>query len=158
MVVHLMAKFVGYGIEEYIAKLDHLGLDAPKACGAAVYEGAKIVGDAIKKATQDLPAEGLVGFDEVKKQGLVDGFGIAKMRQDGGAFNVKAGFHGYNQKQTPKYPGGQPNRMIAASVEGGTSFSPKRPFVGPAIRKSRKEAEEKMKQTIEQRIKKTMEE
>lgn len=156
MVVYLMAKFVGFGLNEYISKLDNLGLKAPKACGAAVYEGAKIIGDAIKQSTKNLPEQ--VGLNDVQKAGLVDGFGIAKMRKDAGAFNVKAGFHGYNEKRTRKYPNGQPNRMIAASVEGGTTFSPKRPFVGPAIRKHRSEAEEKMKDTIERYIKKTMEE
>lgn len=159
-------KYVGFGLEEYIAKLEHLGTKSPHICGRAVYEGAKIVADSIRANINKLPVENskkwsednkATGITAVQKAGLQEGFGVAKMRQDGGSFNVRAGFHDYNAQQTKKYPKGQPNAMIAAAVEGGTSFRKRHPFVAPAIRKSRGAAESKMKEVFETETRKIME-
>lgn len=165
-----MAKYVGFGIEEYIAKLGHLVTETPGICKEAIYEGAKIVADSIKAGINGLPVEKVTwqgqykaeenrhqtAINATQKAGLIEGFGIAKMKQEGGEINTSAGFHGYNKVHTKKYPNGQPNAMIARAVEGGTSFRAKRPFVGPAIRKSRSAAESKMKEIIEKRINETM--
>lgn len=170
-----MAKYVGFGIEEYIAKLGHLGTDTPGICKEAIYEGAKIVADAISASASRIPIESsrwrgeYNGVDQGKARGVTPeqyaglqsqtrggGMGIAKMKKDGGEINTSVGYHGYNTTKTERYPHGQPNAMIARAVEGGTSFRAKRPFVGPAIRKSRSAAESKMKEVIEKRINETM--
>lgn len=162
-----MAKFeIGKGLDVYISNLEHLGTKSPHICGEAIYEGAKIVADAIKANINAIPTERSAkhseenkanGITAMQKAGLIEGFGIAKMEQSGGAFNVRAGFHDYNNVKTDHYPNGQPNAMIARSVEGGTYFRNKHPFVGPAVRKSRASAEAKMKDVIEKRTKEIME-
>lgn len=58
--------------------------------------------------------------------------------------NVKLGFDGYNGMKTKKYPKGQPNVLLARSIESGSSIAKKRPFVAPAVRKTKKAAEETM--------------
>lgn len=154
-----MAKFViGKGLDVYISELEHLGTKNPEICGEAIYEGAKIVADAIRANIQKLPVKTKFYTEEekgdavtiIQKQGLLNGFGIAKKEQIGGSFNVKAGFHGYNDT-------GQPNVMIARSVEGGTYFRNKHPFVRPAVNRVRAQAEDKMKEVVERRTKEIME-
>lgn len=151
-----MAKFqVGQGIDQYISQLQNLEYEADEVIGKAIYNGADIVADAIKANIQGLPQS---ACSDTEKAGLLSGFGIAKMRDEDGYFNVKAGFDGYNDDVTKKYPRGKPNSMIARSIEGGTSWKPKHPFIAPAVRATKDRAEQAMAEEIEKNIKSTMSE
>ena len=154
MGVEHMKFTVGKGMEEYLQQLGNLERTVPKAIGFAIYDGASVVYKAIKSNISNLPT----GKDltQEQKDGLMSSFGTAKARTDYGYRNVKVGFHGYNNVKSKKYPGGQPNAMIAASVEGGTSFSKKHPFVAPAVRASKGPAEEAMRRTLDAEILKAM--
>ena len=145
---------VGNGLKEYLQQLGNLEQTAPKAIGFAIHDGASVVYTAIKSNINSLP----IGKDLTQKQkeGLLTSFGTAKARTDNGFRNVKVGFHGYNDVKSKKYPNGQPNAMIAASIEGGTSFSRKHPFVAPAVRRSKGAAEEAMRRTLDAEITKIM--
>lgn len=157
-----MANFkIGAGLDSYLRALEENAKRMPGTCGNAVYKGAKIVADAIKENINALPVEKAqrwtadnmaTGVTAVQKQGLIDGFGISKMQNDNGFYNVKAGFHGYNKQYQHEYGGYQANVLIARSVESGTYFRKKHPFVKPAIFKSRKKAEEAMKEHIEKKL------
>lgn len=149
-----MAKFqVGQGIDEYISQLQNLEFNSEDIIGRAIYKGADIVADAIKANIEVLPASACT---DVEKAGLMSGFGIAKMQDENGYFNVKAGFDGYNEDVTKKWPHGKPNSMIARSIEGGTSWKAKHPFIAPAVRSSRDAAEKAMAEEIEKSIQETM--
>lgn len=160
-----MAKFtVGKGVDEYLSKLEHLDKVTPGMIGMGIYEGAKIVADAIRAETEALPTqEGKVKEGKRRdptpeeKQGLLDGLGISKKKVTDGFVNVKIGFHGYNSHTTKKYPNGQPNLMIAASIERGTTFMNKHSFVSKAIKKSRAQAEQAIADKIDELLKKEME-
>lgn len=162
-----MAKYeIGHGIDEYIARLGNLQRKAPHICGQAVYEGAKVVADAVRKETSGLPiadsysykrsGEKLNGVSARQKAGLLQGLGIAKMRNDGGYYNVAVGFHGYNSQTTEKYANGQPNAMIARSVNSGTYFRQKNPFFDRAIRSSKGAAESAMARKADELINELM--
>jgi len=149
-----MAKFqVGSGIDKYIQQLTNLEFQSEEMIGHAIYKGADIVANAIKANIQALPASACT---DVEKAGLLSGFGIAKMRDENGYFNVKAGFDGYNADVTKKYPKGKPNSMIARSIEGGTSWRPKHPFIAPAVRATQAQAEQAMAEEINMQLSKTM--
>ena len=133
--------------------------------GKAVYAGAGIVADAIKDSIKALPIVRGYGTESdplpggvtaPQKAGLIDGLGISHMQDDMGYLNVKIGFDGYNATKTEKYPQGQPNQLVARGVESGTSWKQKCPFVRPAINRSRKRAEAKMAQVIDDEIEKVM--
>ena len=155
------------GLEEYERKLSQLERAyREQIAGKAIYEGAKIVADAIKRGIEGLPiVDGYGTPDEklpggvttIQKGGLLDGLGIAPMQDDMGYLNVKIGFDGYNKMKTTKYPNGQPNQLVARGVESGTSWKQKKPFIRPAINASRKEAEKKMAEVIDEEIQKLME-
>lgn len=153
---------VGKGMDEYLSQLGNLLETAPKAVGEAVYEGAKVIADEVTKNIRAMPvddraySERVTGIRSIQKEGLLHGFGIAKAETKNGYRHVKLGFDGYNRLKSFEYPNGQPNAMIARTFEGGNSFTTKRPFVGPAVRSKREQAEAKMSQVIDQNVIKAM--
>lgn len=155
---------VGSGIDQYIGELENLEFKSEEMIGHAIYEGANIVADAIKERLESLPiddgyageGEKLTGIKTIQKKGLIEGFGIAKMKNENGYYHVKVGFHGYNGLKTKKFPAGQPNVMIARTIESGNSFTKKSPFVAPAVRSTKEPAEQKMAEVIDNEIEKIM--
>lgn len=156
-----MARISFKGLEEYSAKLNRLSaLSRDKIIGAAVYDGAAVVADAVRAELDSVPTDehwGTPAYPKAgpsaeEKQGLKDSLGVTPMRDDNGFVNVKIGFDGYQGKPTRKYPQGKPNQMIARSVNSGTSFMAQHPFMKEAVRKSRKKAKDAMKQRVEKEI------
>ena len=156
------------GLSDYSKKLARLGqlANADRVCKVGLYDGAKVVADSMREEINALPvtnahgtAENPInGVNKTQKQGLLDGFGIAPMRKDGSVWNTMAGFEGYNGIKTSRFPSGQPNAMIAASVEGGTSFRRKNPFITRALRKAREKAQAAMAAAADSAINQIMEE
>ena len=91
-------------------------------------------------------------LSDKEKQGLLDGFGVSPMQDDGGYINVKLGFDGYNGVKTKKYPKGQPNALIARVTESGSSYREKTPFIRPAVNASKKQAEQAGQMKIDEKI------
>ena len=152
------------GLREYENKLLKLENLTREILGEAIYEGAGLVADAVKSSIESIPIDEryvtggatLYGITPEQKAGLRDGFGIARMRDDNGFLNVKLGFDGYNSQVTKKYPGGQPNSLIARSVNAGTSFRQRIPFIDNAVNQTKGAAEQKMTETAEKAIGKAM--
>ena len=159
-----MAKMKIKGLREYENRLLKLENLTREILGEAIYEGAGLVADAVKSSIESIPIDEryvtggatLYGITPEQKAGLRDGFGIARMRDDNGFLNVKLGFDGYNSQVTTKYPGGQPNSLIARSVNAGTSFRQRIPFIDNAVNQTKGAAEQKMTETAEKAIGKAM--
>lgn len=142
------------GFDGLIDQLQLLNRDSSieNVAGKMLFEGAAVIADRIKEGIIALPTAERRGTPEHKidgvtraqKAGLVAGFGISKVKKTGDAYDLHIGFNGYNGQRTKKYPNGQPNILIARSVEGGTSFRRAHPFVQPAIRASMSTAQNKM--------------
>lgn len=148
-------KFViGRGIDKYISSLVKLNLATEPTIKHAVYVGAGIMADAIREKIHSMPLqegfhEYYTGIKHIQRSGLIHGFGISKMGDDGSFIHVKIGFDGYNYLKSKKYPQGQPNAMIARTFESGNSFTKKIPFIAPAVRAKREEVEKKMAEIID---------
>lgn len=150
---------------DYLLRLEHLS-EAAKTdlLGNVVYDGAKVVADTVKAEIRGLPVDNRRGTQsdpsngpsQYQKKGLEDSFGIAPIRNDNGFVNVKLGFDGYNGLKTKRWPSGQPNQMIARSVERGTSWMKANPFMKRALRKARKQAQEAMASRLQSEIQKIM--
>lgn len=157
-----MATFEFGGIDTYIKQLNKLQADTKAGViGKTVYAGADVVANSVRSAIQSLPEgkEGDAGLGAVtpaQKRGLLEGFGISKMRDDNGFVNVKLGFDGYNSVKTKKCPKGQPNALIARAVNSGTSFRKKTRFVDKAVTASKKTAEAAMDAACSREIEKIM--
>ena len=159
-----MAKWiVGKGLDNYIAYLQSINAVTDEAIGEAVYEMAKVVADSVRASIQALPTvsneaniatykKGYSRLSDKEKQGLLDGFGVSPMQDDGGYINVKLGFDGYNSVKTKKYPKGQPNALIARVTESGSSYREKTPFIRPAVNASKKQAEQAGQMKIDEKI------
>lgn len=161
-----MAKITFTGLEHYMAQLEALEKNSEGIAKQALYEGAKIAADEMRKSIDSIPVQEVWGSKKApargiktkQKKGLQEGFGISSMENDNGRIHVRLGFHGYNDFRTKRYPNGQPNAMIARSVESGTSFLQKTPFTAKAVRKTKRTAEARMKEVFEKEIEKTMKE
>lgn len=153
--------------DEYLIKISRLAqASKEQVCGKAIYGAADIVANEIREQLQKVPtdekhgtqSEPAKGPRKIQKKGLYESLGIASMQTDSnGDINVKIGFDGYNSVSTETWPNGQPNQMIARSVERGTSFMKGNAFVKSAVAASKKNALDHMKNTVDQEIKKIME-
>lgn len=160
---------IGRDIDQYIKNLERFSNATDDMLKATIYPGAKVIADEMRKAIHDLPEINTTpretkgsgvkrpkdtrtrsnrnrpkGVTRVEKEGLLEGLGIAGMRYDGSILNAKIGMDGYNKHVTDKWPKGHPNAMIARSVESGTSFRQKTPFIQPTASKNKSRAENEM--------------
>lgn len=125
---------------DYALKLSRLATQSDEIAKKAIYEGSKIIADQIKENLQSVLSEEATGE-------LVDAFGVTPIERDSdGNWNAKVGFDGYDSQ-------GVPNQLKARALESGTSKQPKRPFVRPAINKTRKLILKRMGDVIDDEIK-----
>lgn len=157
-----MPKITLYGFDAYARKLENLAKEISAIEGEAIYLAAGIVADEVKASIDEIHPDGTSEYErrtiEVQKEGLKESFGIAPLRDDSGYKNVRLGFDGYNKIKTKKYPKGQPNIMIARSINSGTSWRAKQAFFDKAVRRVKAKAEATMKTTIESNMEKIMKE
>ena len=155
-----MAKFQFEGVDGYIAQLQKLYDDTDEIIGAAIYQGAAVVMKSVVASIGSIQTDNHFGTSEnpcigpstYQVVGLLKSVGIAKMRKDGTFWNVKIGFDGYNGMKTKRWPQGQPNAMVARSVESGTSFMQKQPFMRRAENSSRVRCEQTMDKEIDKQV------
>lgn len=161
-----MAKMTFRAGDEYAMKLSKLAKQSDEVARKAIYAGAKIVADEIKRNIQSLPeekyrhlksGEQFSGVPKQQKNDLIKSFGISPISVDNlGNWNAKVGFDGYGSTPTKKYPNGLPNQLLARSVESGSSVRKKKPFVRPAVNAKRKIAQSEMERIINEEIMKIM--
>ena len=93
-----MAKMgIGRGLDNYIKTLEELDIKTDTLLGKAIYDGAKIVADKVRSNIQSLPvsnskrrgsvANQIDSITTAQKEGLLQGFGISKLRSDNGVVN-----------------------------------------------------------------------
>lgn len=159
-----MAKIQDKGLNDYIKSIKRMGKVSDDIIHKGVYKGAGIIADAIKDEIKDIPVDNgygspekpISGISNRQKADLIEGMGIAPIQEDSDFVNAKVGWGGYGRDKTKKYPKGVPNQVIARSVNSGTSFRKKNPFVNRAVTKNKKTAVKAMADTIENKIKKEM--
>ena len=155
-----MARLEFVGIDEYLDKLRELGDAANGLCKRALYDGAAVLADAVRAEVETLTTTDKYGDPqlplEMEKQGLLEGLGIAKMKDENGVISTRVDFDGYNRLKSRKYPNGHPNSMIARAINSGTSRRPKNPFMSRAVKKAREKANTAMSARLDADIKEIM--
>lgn len=155
-----MARMQVKGLEEYALKLSKLGQQEGEIAAKAVYGGAGIVADEIKKRLESNlndPSSVAKSGDGVFKNAtneptgdLLESFGISPIRVFADMdTSTKLGFDGYDRN-------GVPNQLKARAMESGTSTLRKRPFVRPAVNATKKPAQTKMGEIVDEETKKIM--
>lgn len=136
-----MARFSFKTGEDYALRLSRLATQSEEIAKKAIYAGVEIVADEIKSNLKGVLSREATGE-------LVASFGVTPIkRDDAGNWNAKVGFDGYDSK-------GVANQLKARVIESGTSTKKKRPFVAPAVRKTKKQVVKKMEEVIDNEIKK----
>lgn len=145
--------------------LTALEQDAEEVLRRSLYDGAKVVADAVKDGIEALPTEEsrwlkdgdrYSGITRSQKADLTAALGVSAHKQTDQGWDTVIGFNGYGSKPTKKYPKGLPNQLLARSIESGSSVRNKNPFIRRAVNASRKEAVEAMKRTFENEVEKRM--
>lgn len=163
-----MATFKTTGLDEYIEELEKLKGDAEVQITEAVYEGAKVIADAVKNSLFTIhihgdkeygaPRHPISGLTAQERLDVIRSFGLAPIRNDNGYINTKAGFDGYSEHKTRKYPKGIPIPMLVRLVESGGSFQQKTPVIRPAVGRAKQAALKAMQKALDKEINKTMKE
>ena len=156
-----MAYWKFEGMDAWIDNIYKLAVHYEDIASEIIYDGAGVVADAIRSEINGLPInkrgefhKEMKGITSSQKQGLQMGLGIASMNRKGGNYNRIIGFAGYNRTRTDKFPHGQPNAMIARSVNNGTYFRTATHFVDRAVRRSKAQAEQAMSKQADIQFKK----
>ena len=154
------------GVDELAEKIRNMSNKSTGIIKRAVYEGARVLIEEVKAQISALPEVEdrrvpagklpLTGVTSAQKRGLLEGVGTAHMQNNNGFINTKVGFEGYNSTRTKKYPNGQPNALIARSVNSGSSAHTKIPFMGRAATAARAKAEAAMAARLDEDTKKLM--
>lgn len=127
-----MAKFridIPDSMNKMIDNLQKCSKDSEKIIKKAVYQGAKIVGDAIDARIPEDSGD------------LRKSFYLAKMENENGYIHTETGFADYDSR-------GVPNALKANVLESGSSKVKKHPFIRPAINASKGQCVQAMQDTL----------
>lgn len=154
-----MARAKIVGITDYLEQLEKIQESSSEAVGKMIFDGAGIVADEVRRRILMIPEREVYetssghnhtrGITDVEREGLLDTLGITKMRNDSGFINVAIGFDGYNANVTKSYPNGHPNSMVARTIESGTSWLAKTPFIAPAVQATKGSAVKAMEKVFD---------
>lgn len=153
------------GMEEFIELLIQTDKQTERMCGRSIYPGAKIISNAVKSALKSVRTDDSYhrfarrygrkhGITTKQLQGLIESMGIAKIKHRAGTYDVKLGFDGYNDIISTKWPKGQPNAMIARSLNKGTSFLQAQPFMDTTVEQKRQAVEEAIRNQFDKELEK----
>lgn len=138
-----MARMTIKGTDELAIQISRLETMSTEIAKDVVMAGAQPVADEIRKGLE----KNLQG-SKYSTGDLLDSLGIAPPNIDEkGNVNTKIGFDGYDRK-------GVPNVLKARVMESGSSKQKKRPFVRPAVNKTKKRAIEEMQKRLNEELKK----
>lgn len=156
-----MANITVSGIEESQKMFERLKKAAPGMLKMAVYDGARVTADELKKAILALPVDTprwlkdgdrYNVFVQQDKEDLANSLGIDQISSDSSGARTVIGFAGYGRHKTKKYRNGLPMQMIARSIESGSSVREPRPFVRPTAFEVKREAQKEMDSRIRESI------
>lgn len=175
--------WVGKALEGYIHSLESMAQKTDDMVEEAIKPGAGLIADEVRAALMALPrldrqprsyspkkgkketgktipkhktGKLPAGITDLEREGLAKGLGLAPIRKDGSFVNTKLGVDGYNNHKTAQYPQGHPNAMVARSLESGTSYRQKTPFIDNTCRRVKSKAEELMAEKFTEEVRKAM--
>lgn len=143
-------------ISELLGKMED---EATKVAARALYEGAGIMADEIRKGADTIKtgqgsdrSEARYATPEEKEIVLKAAAGIAKFNKNGTEVDTSVGFRnaGYTQLNGKTVP----VPLIVNSINSGTSFMHKQPFIRKAANKAAPKAMQAMRDSIEESFEK----
>ena len=136
------------GADELLRKMDKLPEKAAKIAAEALYEGAGVMADAVSHAVQGIATEefryaagGRTRLPSPEEKAIVANakHGISKFRNDGTKIQTSIGYQnaGYATLKGKT----KPIPLIANSINSGTSFMQKQPFLRKAFSQNKSKAQ-----------------
>ena len=133
--------------DEFLKKLSTLGDRTDEVAKRALTEGGEIILARVRVNLIGVIGKNLKGESRSTGQ-LVSSLGLSKVLVDrNGNYNIKIGFDEYRDD-------GSSNAGVANILEYGKHGQPAKPFLAPAKRQVGNQALERMKQVIEEEMKK----
>ena len=128
------------GADELLRKMDKLPEKAAKIAAEALYEGAGVMADAVSQAVHGIATEnfqyaagGRTRMPSPEEKAILEKakHGVARFRNDGTKIQTSIGFDnsGYAELNGKT----KPIPLIANSINHGTSFMKKQPFLRKAF-------------------------
>ena len=128
------------GADELLRKMDKLPEKAAEIAAEALYEGAGVMADAVSQAVHGIATEdfryaagGRKRMPSPEEKAILEGakHGVARFRNDGTRIQTSIGFDnaGYADLNGKR----KPIPLIANSINHGTSFMKKQPFLRKAM-------------------------
>lgn len=144
------------GLAEISEQLDRLGESAPAVAAQALYEGAGVMADELNRTVDSIKTEpfkyawGTRRLPSPEEKEIVKqaAAGIAKFHREGGAeMDTSVGFRnaGYAELAGKQVP----IPLIVNSINSGTSFMQKQPFIRKTAKQAAPKAVKKMQDTVE---------
>jgi len=96
----------------------------------------------------------LTGISTRQKNDIAESLGIARMEEKAGYIYAKIGWDGYGGVKTKAWPKGVPNILLVRSIESGTRFRKKRPFVRETIKANEAETIRRMADKVNEILEK----
>lgn len=131
--------------------LQNLADGAKDVAKTSLYAGAGFVTNELRNETDRLiindasdHVHRMSGIESYQKQDLLDSLGIAGFDDKEGMIETSVGYHGYGSRPTDAYPNGLPNRLLVRSINSGTSFRVKNPYVRRLVNRIKTRAQQKM--------------
>ena len=133
--------------DEFLKKLSSLGERTDEVAKKALTEGGEIILARTRANLIGVIGKNLKGESRSTGQ-LVSSLGLSPVMVDrNGNYNIKIGFDEYRDD-------GSSNAAVANIIEYGKHGQPAKPFLVPAKRQAGNQALERMKQVIEEEMKK----
>ena len=133
--------------DDFLKKLSTLGDRTDEVAKRALTEGGEIILARVRVNLIGVIGKNLKGESRSTGQ-LVSSLGLSKVLVDrNGNYNIKIGFDEYRDD-------GSSNAGVANIIEYGKHGQPAKPFLAPAKRQVGNQALERMKQVIEEEMKK----
>lgn len=150
-------------ISELSDMVSHLKL-SDSAIEEILKSGGGVVTDAVRKSAESIPVRNdrhysetdkATGISTYLKNSILLNLGLAKMQKKNGFYDVKIGFkNGYSKMTTKRWTNGIPIQMIVRSLEKGTSWMNKYPFVNKAFKSSQKDCVQAMQNELIRQVEK----
>ena len=149
------------GLNELVSALGQLGEEAPHVAARGLYDGAAVVADKDSQAVQGIATEpfkyagrGKTRKPSPEEKAIVTGakHGVAKFRNTGVSVQTSVGYQnaGYAKLGNKTKPVPQ----IANTINSGTSFMARQPFMRKAFSQSNQAATAAIEKTILEEIEK----
>lgn len=138
------------GLDELAAQLDALANAAEPIARASLYEGARVVADALASAARSLPSGAVLSPEEAEE--IASSVGIAKFDGKGASVSTAISFNGYLSRTEKNHPRGVPIPMIVRAIDKGSSHPrrKKKAFIRKTVRGAEGEATAAMQAKLDE--------